>query len=504
MSIRNKIWFLVIVIVFILGCNFLYPPPPPPTIEVRSTIPITVGGVTFPGNTSFQADNGNSILLFEEETIIRPEVGETDINVHELNPQELSEYIQDTPPPDNREIIVSVEITPNDMIFSTPATVKFDVSGRDDLSEGDELEIYSFDERKKEWLLIGKANVNHEDFAVGQIGHTSVYAVMTKDVPSSNVPPASTTEAGCSSEDVLCVGLVTDVGKVDDKSFNQSAWEGVKQAEVDLGALIQYVETKDAKDYAANIDLFVEKNYDVIVTVGFAMGQATVEKAAKYPEINFIGVDQWQAEELANVTGLLFPEDKAGFMAGALAAQLSETGIIAAVLGTDLVPPVVAFKEGYEAGALYINPDIYLISIYHPGGMDIAFVDPEWGAASANLVMDEGADVVFGAGGKTGNGALIEVASRGGVYCIGVDTDQWETVPEAHPCLVSSAMKLITPGVFELIKLSSDGAFPKGNFFGPTGLASFHDFDDSIPQAIKDKLAGINAGLEDGSISTGY
>ena len=312
------------------------------------------------------------------------------------------------------------------------------------------------------------------------------------------------TEEDCAKEEVFCVGLVTDVGEVDDKSFNQSAWEGVKRAEAELGAIVNYVETKDAKDYAANIALFADKNYDVIVTVGFALGEATIEAAGKYPDVAFIGVDQWNDGSVPNVTGLLFPEDKAGFLAGALAAMMSETGTIAAVLGTDLVPPVVAFKEGYEAGARYINPDINVISTYHPGGLDVAFTDPEWGATTAKQAIDNGADVIFGAGGKTGNGALIEVAGHEGVYCIGVDSDQWETVPEAHPCLISSAMKLITPGVFELIKMAKDGAFPGGLYFGETGLAPFHDFDSVVPQEVKDKLAEIDAGLKDGSISTGY
>ena len=312
------------------------------------------------------------------------------------------------------------------------------------------------------------------------------------------------TEADCGKEEVLCVGLMTDVGEVDDKSFNQSAWEGVKLAEEELGAIVNYVETKDAKDYEANIALFGDKDYDVIVTVGFAAGEATMAGSAAYPEILFIGVDQWNDGSNPMVTGLLFPEDKAGFMAGALAAMMSESGTVAAVLGTDLVPPVVAFKEGYENGAKYINPDIYLISTYHPGGLDVAFTDPEWGATTAKQAIDNGADVVFGAGGKTGNGALIEVASHDGLYCIGVDSDQWETVPEAHSCLISSAMKLITPGVFDLIKLANDGAFPGGIYMGETGLADFHDFDSAVPQDVKDKLDEIDAGLRDGSLATGY
>jgi basic membrane protein A and related proteins len=317
-------------------------------------------------------------------------------------------------------------------------------------------------------------------------------------------PATGVTEDDCGKPDVLCIGLVTDVGEVDDKSFNQSAWEGVKRAEAELGAFVKFVETQDAKDYMANIDLFGAKNYDVIVTVGFALTDATVEAAAKYPNINFIGVDQFQGATVANVAGLLFPEDKAGFLAGALAAMLTESGTIAAVLGTDLVPPVVAFKEGYEAGARYINPGINLISTYHPGGLDVAFTDPEWGASTAKQAIDQGADVVFGAGGKTGNGALIEVAGNPGKYCIGVDSDQWETVPEAHACLVSSAMKLITPGVFELIQAHVNGSFPGGNYVGDTGLAPFHDFDSQISSDIKSRLDEINRGLEDGSISTGY
>jgi basic membrane protein A len=315
--------------------------------------------------------------------------------------------------------------------------------------------------------------------------------------------PAS--EADCGKPEVLCVGLVTDVGEVDDKSFNQSAWEGAQTAEKNFpGSIVKFVETKDAKDYAANIALFADKSYDVIVTVGFALGAATAEAAAKYPNIKFIGVDQFQVAPLPNVAGLIFSEDKSGFLAGALAAQLSKTGKIAAVLGTDLVPPVVAFKEGYEAGAKYINPSIEVISTYHPGGLDVAFTDPEWGAATAKQAIDQGADVVFGAGGKTGNGALIETAGTAGLYCIGVDSDQWETVPEAHSCLVSSAMKLITPGVEDLVKQAQAGTFPTGNYVGPVGLAPFHDFDSKLDAAIKTKLSEIDTGLKNGSISTGY
>jgi basic membrane protein A len=317
----------------------------------------------------------------------------------------------------------------------------------------------------------------------------------------------------CAAEDVLCIGLVTDVGEVDDKSFNQSAWEGAQEAAEKHGAAkVDYIETQDAKDYAANMQLFLDDGYDVIITVGFAMGEATGIAATENPDVYFIGVDQFQTyhfdddetNDIPNLVGLVFNEDHSGFLAGALAAMLNQTGTIAGVYGTDLVPPVVAFKEGYEAGATYINPAIEVISTYHPGGMDVAFTDPEWGATTAAQAISNGADVVFGAGGKTGNGAITEAAGYDGVYCIGVDSDQWFTVPEAHDCLVSSAMKLITPGVVDILDLYVAGDAPSTNFFGGAGLAPFHDFDAVIPQDVKDQLDTIAAGLADGTITTGY
>lgn len=330
-------------------------------------------------------------------------------------------------------------------------------------------------------------------------------AAPAADAPAANAPAAEADAAGETM--TVKVGLVTDVGRVNDRSFNQSAWAGVENYAEAAGLGeddFRYIETQAPTDYADNIQQFVDAGFQVIVTVGFALGEATLTAAEENPDIYFIGVDQFQGEALPNVVGLVFHEDQSGFLAGALAAQLSESGTIAAVLGTDLVPPVVAFKEGYEAGARYINPNIEILSTYHPGELSQAFIDPEWGAATARQAIDQGADVIFGAGGQTGNGALQEVATEEGLYCIGVDSDQWETLPAAHGCLVSSAMKLITPAVTDLIGTVADGTFEGGNYFGAAGLAPFHDFEDTVPQEVKDTLAEIDAGLKDGSITTGY
>ena len=327
------------------------------------------------------------------------------------------------------------------------------------------------------------------------------------------VPACTPTAPDCTKPEVFCVGMVTDVGKVDDKSFNQSAWEGVQQAKTDgVANWVQYIETTDAKDYAKNMATFADAGYDVIVTVGFALGDATRAEAALYPNIYFIGVDQDQsAGTVANVVGLIFPEDQVGFLAGALAAGMSTTHKIGSVCGTDLVPAVWRYGEGYKAGAAYADTklgtttDVFVV--YHSDvGFDKTFTDPTWGAQTADSMIANGADVIFGAGGKTGNGAVDEGAAKG-IYVIGVDSDQYYTLPEAASKMLSSAMKLETPGVAELVRATKaaqggTGAFPAGNYVGTVGLAPYHDLASTVPASLTTLITDITKGLLDGTILT--
>lgn len=319
----------------------------------------------------------------------------------------------------------------------------------------------------------------------------------------------------CKSDKVFCVGLVTDVGKVTDKSFNQSAWEGVQQAQKEGNAdVIQFVETTDAKDYAKNIAQFGDASYDVIVTVGFGLGEATAAAATKYPNVKFIGVDQFQAWEydedkandIANMTGLNFPEDQAGFLVGALAAAMSESHVIGAVCGTDVVPPVWRFGEGYKAGAAYADEKNGTTTevqvVYHSDvGFDKTFTDPEWGATTAKSMMDKGADAIFGCGGLTGNGA-VTAAGQAGKYGIGVDKDQYFELVDVKGQMLSSAMKLITPGVATLVAQAKAGTIKPGNFVGAAGYAPYHDLESKVPAEVKAMMEEINKGLLDGSIKT--
>jgi basic membrane protein A len=321
---------------------------------------------------------------------------------------------------------------------------------------------------------------------------------------------AAAPDAGCPNQPVagakkLRVGLVTDVGHVDDKSFNQSAWEGVQCAGTNMGADVKFIETSDPKDYGKNIDQFAQDNYDVIVTVGFALGDDTISEAKKYTNIKFIGVDQFQPDTIANLAGLTFDEDKAGYLAGYLAGSLTKSGTIGQVLGTPLVPPVEKYGLGYINGAKAAKSGVKVLSACHPGGLAKGFTDPQWGRDTVNQEMSQSADIVFAAGGLTGNGGLLAVADKGGtVLGIGVDTDQYLSLPEAKAVLVSSAMKLITPGVFNIIKAVGDGSFKGGNITGAVGLAPYHDLDSKVPADVKTKMTQVTSDIVSGKTPTGW
>jgi len=326
-------------------------------------------------------------------------------------------------------------------------------------------------------------------------------AVAPTDTAAATEPTATTAATGGSSN--VQVGLVTDVGSINDKNFNQASWEGAQQGATAVGSTAKYIETKDPKDYQANIEQVIADGANVVVTVGFALGEATIAEAKAHPDIKFIGVDQFQGDTVANLAGLIFDEDKAGYLAGVLAASITKSGKIGEVLATDTVPPVWRYGEGFKVGAKSIKPDIEIQAVYH-SDVDLSktFNDPAWGKTTANSMLDKGVDVIFSAGGTTGNGGLTACAERGAM-AIGVDVDQYYTVPEAQKALVSSATKDLTGGVSDIIKGVAAGNFKGGNVTGKVGLAPFHDFDAQISADLKAKLNQTTSDLASGTIKTG-
>jgi len=316
------------------------------------------------------------------------------------------------------------------------------------------------------------------------------------------------------------IGLVTDVGGVNDKSFNQSAWDGTQKAAKEFGFDTKFIESKQPTDYEKNIDQFATEKYDVIVTVGFLMGDATAIKAKQYPNIKFAIIDNayfptkgvaycddtkkncYDDGGLKNVTSLMFQEDQVGFLAGVLAGGMTKTGTVFTVSGME-IPPVVRFVVGFQNGAKWMKPDVKPLNVYIP-----SFTDPAKGKETGQSMISQGCDVVFGVGGNTGNGGLL-AAKEKGLMAIGVDVDQYLTYPEVKDALISSAAKNVDAAVYTYLKSVSDGSSKAGVFTanlqnGGVGLAPFHDWDSKIPQAVKDKIKAASDGLKSGSIQTGY
>ena len=305
------------------------------------------------------------------------------------------------------------------------------------------------------------------------------------------------------------VCLVTDMGRVDDGTFNQSGYEGMLAAAQDFGLETDFIETSSQVDYESNLQTCVDAGHDAIITMGFLIVDATLAAARANPEVYFIGVDHFYDEAPANLVGLLFREDQAGFLAGALAGLMTESGVVAGVYGID-VPPVVRFRCGFENGVAHTNAAAQALGVYVP-----SFIDPATGAETALQFIAEGADVILGAGGTTGSGA-IRAAAAAGVYVIGVDRDEYLTTfgggesPGAD-YLITSALKRVDRGVYLSLQALVEG--DAAAFHGEAGrrlldaagegigLAPPHDAE--VPDAALERVDEIYAALQEGEQDSG-
>jgi len=335
---------------------------------------------------------------------------------------------------------------------------------------------------------------------------------LCRPVGDATAPEASEPEKAEAGSSELKVGLVTDVGTLDDRNFNQYSWEGALLGAEIIGAPEpQSVVTTESSEYEGNIQSFIDEDYNVIVTVGFALGEATAAAAEENPEIHFVGVDQFQAGDdaavglgLDNYESLIFNEAQAGYLAGIVAASISESGEIAAIGGSGTIPPVVNYMRGYENGAMSVNPDVTVGLKYISDDLAVAFNDPTAGKTFADqfLQQSENVDVMFQVAGKTGNGVLQSV-EEAGIYGLGVDVDQWVSTPDSAECIVTSAEKKLTKAVSEGIVAAGEDSPRTGNvFYGADnegiGLAPFYQFEDLIDEEtqglIDDALASMASG----------
>ena len=319
-----------------------------------------------------------------------------------------------------------------------------------------------------------------------------------------------TTTAGTTCTKTYNVGLVTDVGKLSDKSFNANAWQGVQDAVADSSLCVKakVIESNQPTDYQKNMQLFIDQNYDMVVTVGFLLGDDTLAVAKANPNVKFAIVDYAYTTPPANLTGLVFREDQAGFLAGIVAAKMSKTGTIGGVYGLD-IPPVHKYRVGYENGAKYAVSSIKTLGVYQPPSGAKSFNDPDWGKQQATAMFGQGADIVFGAGGNTGNGALL-AAVQANKLCVGVDVDQYVSYADAQKCLLTSAEKHIAFSVKTAITDMVKGTWPSSGLLtfdaknSGVGISPFHNYDSQVPAAVKTMVADALKKLADGTLQTGY
>lgn len=265
---------------------------------------------------------------------------------------------------------------------------------------------------------------------------------------------------GCSSKktnsnetDGLKVTMVTSVGGVTDGSFNQSAWEGLQKAEKDLGIKASYIESKQEADYVTNLEQAVDGNNDLILATGFPMQQALLDAAKHYPEQKFAIVDVDYGDKTPeNVVCVSFAEVESGYVAGLVAGKMTKTNVVGFVGGMDNVV-IKKFQAGYEAGVKEANPKAKVLSQYVN-----SFVDQAKGKSIATQMYKNNADIIFAAAGDSGIGVL-ECAKETGKFAIGVDRDQNEVAPDN---VLTSAMKKVNEGVFNVVKNLKDGKFDGG------------------------------------------
>lgn len=321
------------------------------------------------------------------------------------------------------------------------------------------------------------------------------------------VPAVSAQDGAVES---LC--LVTDLGRVNDGTFNQFAHEGAVAVSEDYELDYNFIETVSEADYDANIQTCVDDGADVVLTVGFLIQDATNAAAVANPDVYFIGVDQFLADGPSNFVGIQFSEDEAGFLVGALAAMVAndnEADVIAGVYGID-VPAVKRFRNGYEQGALYVNED-WEVGTNILGAYADSFVDQAQGISLAQQFIGEDAFVVFGAGGPLGSAAIAEAASQG-VYVVGVDQDEFFTTfaegeTEGAENLISSALKRVDLAVYDVVAFLAEGDMmgweevAGNNFIGDVGYAPAHDSD--IDEALYEEVEHILDLLAEGCIYTG-
>ncbi|MGI9036784.1 MAG: BMP family lipoprotein [Pyrinomonadaceae bacterium] len=275
--------------------------------------------------------------------------------------------------------------------------------------------------------------------------------------------PAVTAEKG-----KIKVGIVFDIGGKNDRSFNAAAWEGVKRAQQALDIVLRDVEPGNPTSIEPAMRAFAERNFDLIIGVGFAQGPIMQKVAEDYPNIKFAIVDgvitDKDGKPLPNVADLVFREHEGSYLVGMIAASKSKTGVLGFIGGMD-IPLIHKFETGYEEGARAVNPNVRIIQNY-VGVTDAAWNNPGKGKELALSQIQSGADVIFTAAGNSGLGAFDAVEQYGknangeaNKFVIGVDSNQNGVKPGY---VLTSMVKRVDNAVYDVVKEVTEGKFQGG------------------------------------------
>ncbi len=361
--------------------------------------------------------------------------------------------------------------------------------------------------RKQRWLGASAALVSL----------IMILAACQAATPSPSTAGESTAESAAPSTSTAFKACeVTDLGGADDKGFNQTAYEGLLRAGSELGIQTALLESGAETDYAPNLAAMADAGCDLIITVGFLLGTATQASAVLHPDIKYAIVDFAYDPAIPNILGLVFDTKSASMLQGYLAAGMSTTGKVG-TFGGFQIGPVVDFMNGFSAGVAFYNDQngtAVEVLGWDPAtqtGTFTDFSDLDKGRVAAEGFMQEGADVIFAVAGPVGQGAMAAVKDNAigmtpAPIFIGVDVDQYISVPGFEDIMMSSVLKKIDNAVYAAIQAAMAGDFTSNLYVGTlenegVGMAPFHDFDSAIPQAIKDGIAALQAGLIDGSIA---
>lgn len=268
-------------------------------------------------------------------------------------------------------------------------------------------------------------------------------ACSKQEAPKPSAGASGSGAAGRAPAQAFKVGLVTDVGGVNDQSFNQSAWVGLQRFRDATSSQVSYIESKDESNYAPNIDTFVDGKNNLIWGVGFMVGDALSQAGKDYPTQQFAIIDfAYRPEDVPNnnVTGVIFAAEECSFLVGYIAGKMTKTGKVGHINGIKS-PTMESFAVGYYAGVLTADPKIQIMGQYSG-----SFGDPAAGKAIANQYYADGADIIYSAAGATGFGA-IEAAKEQQKWAIGVDMDQNYIAPDN---VLTSALKRVDNALYDV------------------------------------------------------